>query len=1286
MLCEDVERYIEEIRQQLHHGHASLMVGAGFSLNAEKASINTPLPPTWLELQQAFVDGLYKTFDKQYQKKMSDTKTVLQLAQEYDTQFGRSSINALIKELIKDDELLPGELHKAILQLPWRDIFTTNYDTLLERASKQIIDRKYTPVYCCDDLAHSETPRIIKLHGSIQTNATRMILTEEDYRLYPNLYAPFVNTVQQAITETTLCLIGFSGTDPNFLKWIGWVRDNLKDSMRFIYLIGKLNISEAEYQVLIHYKIKPVDLSILGKNKNQGYKELLSDFISRLQSQSAIEWDLFNGDNYLSPSEFEMNSEDSKKQSLRILSEKWREQREKYPKWLITPYKYREILIRYTEYWHKIPKLCLDLSAPDDIQLLFEYNWRREHCLMPLPQEAIEHYETILRRNNPLKIDNKDYFSADVIIYIDNGIDHVNLCEMWIQLMFAVMRYKREEGNINDFEKYETIISTILENYPEYSERFYYEKAIFALSLPDIELFSKIMEEWKKHLSIPEWKIKYASLIAEFGKAEEAMKIFKEVLPLIRQSISQDYVKNDFYCLSLEGVVLTALISYETGEELNRKLDDYNKNKGNINNANETSADSLNNKLKKHYYKSNNIDIDEKSDLFDNSSSNLKDIYRQRLSILKAYHCDPNEELTIFKLSVVPSFQECSREIKTRSFEKTTYSYQVINSWNKNVIVGYQFLRYLEVTGIPLRFNNITFIDKTMIEATRHIAKSSPRLAFSYFIRAETIKKSDYELFFSQCAVYNISKDEIDKLLLYYVKSEEWIIHNSIEKVNDLNESFYNNIFKKLLEVISRLIVKASPEKQEEVFELILKIYNFDINYTYVKPSFENCVKNLLASIPVGILSKKIDKLLQINPPKNDGETHFWVNPFDYIDTKNRVEVIINNSITLAVDVWFSRLNTDSLWLRKISLQILFVVADLGILTENQREAFVKEFFKEIDDDGLPINTDFYPWVFLKVARFSNTIKNIEEKLLNHYKNYQFDLNEKYSWMYIYDFNMNCYSMLLNLSKIREDKEYKLDFSEDDAILLLPKISMSMNEIGEKIVNNQSLKFGKVNNKLFIYDRILAEIIIPRIINIPDQIERVTNLLQANKIYQPFPSSEVALQQNEKQFSNELEQAFILTISSGDLDYFNLYSWAIVNSYIYAYKNMGPKVPSSIFLCLLSALGMRTDNIFSSICETIIAILDFYEMNQQESDLMLKYLEQLETETQFSCKNSRFSYESRYDYRISACGLAARVYQKYSDESVTMPLALQQWNEIAHSTNEFPSLRNKWEEIINHRN
>ena len=63
--------------------------------------------------------------------------------------------------------------------------------------------------------------------------------------------------------ENVLCLIGFSGDDPNFLKWTGWVRDNLGESRPFIYLCGLLDLSAPERLVLNEKKIIPIDLSPL---------------------------------------------------------------------------------------------------------------------------------------------------------------------------------------------------------------------------------------------------------------------------------------------------------------------------------------------------------------------------------------------------------------------------------------------------------------------------------------------------------------------------------------------------------------------------------------------------------------------------------------------------------------------------------------------------------------------------------------------------------------------------------------------------------------------------------------------------------------------------------------------------------------------------------------------------------------------------------------------------------------------------------------------------------------
>ena len=41
-------------------------------------------------------------------------------------------------------------MHDLLLQLPWRDVFTTNYDTLLE--GTEVTERAYQPVTTVEDL------------------------------------------------------------------------------------------------------------------------------------------------------------------------------------------------------------------------------------------------------------------------------------------------------------------------------------------------------------------------------------------------------------------------------------------------------------------------------------------------------------------------------------------------------------------------------------------------------------------------------------------------------------------------------------------------------------------------------------------------------------------------------------------------------------------------------------------------------------------------------------------------------------------------------------------------------------------------------------------------------------------------------------------------------------------------------------------------------------------------------------------------------------------------------
>ena len=122
------------------------------------------------------------------------------------------------------------------------------------------MDRTFSVVRDMDEIPLAHKPRIVKLHGSLPAQFP-LIFAEEDYRTYPTRFAPFVNTVQQAMMETVLCLVGFSGNDPNFLSWSGWVRDNLGDSAPKIFLAGWLDLPDHRRRMLERRRVVPIDLA-----------------------------------------------------------------------------------------------------------------------------------------------------------------------------------------------------------------------------------------------------------------------------------------------------------------------------------------------------------------------------------------------------------------------------------------------------------------------------------------------------------------------------------------------------------------------------------------------------------------------------------------------------------------------------------------------------------------------------------------------------------------------------------------------------------------------------------------------------------------------------------------------------------------------------------------------------------------------------------------------------------------------------------------------------------------
>ena len=376
------------------------------------------------------------------------------LAHEIEAAYGRSHLNQMLRDAIPDLVHDPSPLHIKLLDLPWTDVFTTNYDTLLERACRSAVSRRYDIVRKPDDLGQSTQPRIVKLHGTLQVTE-RLIVTDEDYRKYPHDFAPFVNTVRQALLEKTLCLIGFSGDDPNFLHWVGWIRDHLSNATSpKVYLIAVSPLTHSQRQLLEHRHIVPIDMSACsgGDGNPTAVLDTLVEYLNtrisdanpldeypntRISDTNPLDWPGTSSSNMASVAASDID---------RLLTA-WKSQRRTYPGWVIVPETNRKVLWRDTQ---DALRNLADITAslgPRDLELAFELTWRTEKCLLPLLDGQLKLLESVVASHWPIPpSDGAGSHRRGNREPHPTGLPRPKVAAMCVSLLLALMRDYREEG------------------------------------------------------------------------------------------------------------------------------------------------------------------------------------------------------------------------------------------------------------------------------------------------------------------------------------------------------------------------------------------------------------------------------------------------------------------------------------------------------------------------------------------------------------------------------------------------------------------------------------------------------------------------------------------------------------------------------------------------------------------------------------------------------------------------------------------------------------------------
>lgn len=340
---------LEQLRQRYQNHEVSPLVGAGFSKNVsqdmfmswEELLFDMVVELFSNEIRQAYSNrkhakphskSTYYDFKKLKVREIIHREGYLNIVSKYIEHKGyREVVETYIEDrtprINSDDDTLDLRiakkkgpiieeniaLHKKLLSGDkWGNIFTTNYDSLLEYTSRKL-KANYEIITERHQLSFSKTKKtIIKIHGDLSAESAtnfefdndhthRYIISKEDYDRYPANHEPFTQLMRISLLQGAFCLFGFSGDDPNFISWIKWVRDILvtapnKNNDEFKVFLITIDDKEPtidrqlfynNHKIVVIPVMHKIVSEILEVSDSDGFKERLSKLFDFLYQNSS---------------------------------------------------------------------------------------------------------------------------------------------------------------------------------------------------------------------------------------------------------------------------------------------------------------------------------------------------------------------------------------------------------------------------------------------------------------------------------------------------------------------------------------------------------------------------------------------------------------------------------------------------------------------------------------------------------------------------------------------------------------------------------------------------------------------------------------------------------------------------------------------------------------------------------------------------------------------------------------------------------------------------------------
>ena len=255
-------------------GEYVLFAGAGLSRGAGL--------PDWGQLMERLARELGLT--------SRDGLDNLDLAQWFRERFSSARLEEVIRSTFADPDVAPKPTlaHYLLMSLPGRQVVTTNYDDLLERA---LIALKRHPVKVIRDtdvarMNWGDGVHVVKLHGDASETGG-IVLCRDDYDAFFERRPAMAILLEGLLLNRTFFFVGYGLRDPNFRQIYSRIARMLSDARKPTFATSFETTGDAGRYIIEQWREKHLHLIPLpGETPDEKERNLLS-FLDHLADRVA---------------------------------------------------------------------------------------------------------------------------------------------------------------------------------------------------------------------------------------------------------------------------------------------------------------------------------------------------------------------------------------------------------------------------------------------------------------------------------------------------------------------------------------------------------------------------------------------------------------------------------------------------------------------------------------------------------------------------------------------------------------------------------------------------------------------------------------------------------------------------------------------------------------------------------------------------------------------------------------------------------------------------------------